>query len=98
MPFQSGIQSNVARLWMLDENGELLAMPVRKGATDGQMTEIAMIDPMPGLPSGFIANLNRPHLEEGMKVISGATQSKEKSTKTKQRSGPSGPPFGRRPF
>lgn len=95
--FQSGAQSDVARLWVLDENGKLNVIPVRKGATDGLRTEIAMLSPRRGPSGGLMPPMHRVHLEEGMQVISGVTQQKEREPET-TRQGMPGPGFGRRPF
>lgn len=97
LPFQSGAQSDVARLWVLDEKGKLSVIPVRKGATDGLVTEIAMLDARRGPPGILMPKMPRVHLEKGMQVISGVTQQKKQDTKT-TRQGLPGPGFGRRPF
>lgn len=97
LPSQSGAQSDVAQLWVLDENDQLSVIPVRKGATDGLMTEITMLDVHRGPPGGLMPRMPRVHLEEGRRVISGVTHPKKQDTKT-TRQGPPGPGFGRRPF
>lgn len=73
---------DVARLWFLDAEGNLSMAPVRKGATNGKLTEITGI---------------RGHIEEGMQIISGVTQRKQE-TETTNRATPSRSGFGRRPF
>ncbi|MFH1008137.1 MAG: efflux RND transporter periplasmic adaptor subunit [Candidatus Latescibacterota bacterium] len=73
---------DMARLWFLDAEGSLSVVQVRKGATDGRLTEIAAI---------------RGHIEEGMQIISGVTQQK-KETKTDNNRMPSPSGFRRGPF
>lgn len=80
-PEKNSPLSSLKQLWILDESGRLIMIPVRTGITDGTNTEI----------------LDGPMLKEGMKVISGNKSSKEEKTgTTKQQSGPPGggpPPF-----
>ena len=96
-PSQSGAQSDVVRLWISDKDGKLNVVPVRKGVTDGLMTEITMMGGRGGLSEERGHTMNRVPLEEGMKVISGVTQQKEQEPNA-TRQGPSGPGFGRRSF
>jgi HlyD family secretion protein len=95
MPSQSGAQGDMARLWVLDENGKLGVIPVRKGATDGSKTEVAMVLPPSGEPGSTAPGPSRVHLREGMQVISGLTKQKQQSANADR--GPA-PPFGRRLF
>jgi hypothetical protein len=70
-------QSDVATLWFFDEKDRLNTLPVRKGITDGQLTEIIPLDstahvaggPRPG-PAASQASAK---LHESLKVISGVT-------------------------
>ena len=72
-------QSTFSMLWFLDDEGQLDMRPVRTGSTDGKFTEIAV----------------GRDIREGMRVISGITQ----SSNTKSESSPRPPGgFGRRPF
>jgi HlyD family secretion protein len=70
-------KSEVAALWFLDERGRLNMVPVRKGATDGQKTEIAPLEPLADAAGGtrpgpMVSHVNIK-LHEGMQVISGVT-------------------------
>ena len=92
-PSEMGTQGDVARLWVLDAGGKLRVLPMRKGATDGSMTEITMMDGHRGTAGGSMAEM---FLEEGMQVISGTTQQEKQSTNTNRSSSRPGLPF--RPF
>jgi len=94
---QGEARSDIIRLWALDKDGKFNVIPVRKGVTDGLMTEITMMGAGEGAPGERGPTMNRVQLEEGLKVISGVTQQKEQEPKA-TRQGPSGPGFGRRPF
>lgn len=52
-----GNRSDFAMLWYLDEDGQLSVAPVRKGLTDGQMTEIRGRNLQPGMQ--VIVGVNR---------------------------------------
>jgi len=89
--------SDVAALWFLDEHGQMNMLPVRKGATDGQQTEIVLLDPPADVAgvtrresAGWRGNVK---LHEGQQVISAVLEDKEESKASPQ----SGMPF-RRPF
>lgn len=41
--------NNFAMIWYLDDNGELMATPVKTGITDGQMTELSSSRLQPGM-------------------------------------------------
>jgi HlyD family secretion protein len=77
------LPEGVIRLWFLDAEGNLSMAPVRKGATDGKLTEITAI---------------RGRIEEGMQIISGVTQQKKQESKTTNKDTPPRSGFGRRPF
>ena len=75
------LPEDAARLWFLDAEGRLSVVPVRKGATNGKLSEITAL---------------RGHIEEGMQIISGVTQQKQEtknSRATPSRSGFGRRPF-----
>jgi len=89
---------DVAALWFFDDDGRLNMIPIRKGATDGQQTEIVLLDPpadvagaAPGESTGRRGNVK---LQEGQQVISAILMNDKEESKA---SSPSGMPF-RRPF
>lgn len=61
-----GGASNFAMLWYLDDNGQVAAMPVRTGITDGQSTQITP--------------LRDATLEPGMQIIASVTQAAEEDS------------------
>jgi HlyD family secretion protein len=83
-------ESDMARLWVLDEQGNLGVVPVRKGSTDGIVTEIAGVSSSKGgtqegmgafaMPGGCVP------LREGTQVISAVTQQKTQSASTNGKS------------
>ena len=87
---QGGAGRDMARLWVLDEKGKLVVVPVRKGTTDGIVTEIAEVGSSKrGAEEdrGKLAMFEAPvPLEEGMRVISGVTSQKTQSTSTNGKS------------
>jgi HlyD family secretion protein len=91
-------QNDVATLWFFDEKERLNTLPVRKGITDGQLTEIAPLDSMAAVvggphtgPAGAQARIK---LHEGLEVISGVTGGVEVSSSENQHRRPM---FGGRP-
>jgi HlyD family secretion protein len=80
--------SEVATLWFLDEADQLSMAPVRKGATDGQQTEIAPLDPPADVAEVArlgSAKLGRDvKLQEGQQVISAVFQNEEEPKASSQ--------------
>jgi HlyD family secretion protein len=80
---QEGQQTDMATLWVLDGKGRLNMVLVRKGITNGQLTEIAVFDPEADTagdsrfkPLGPPGSLR---LQEGLQVISAILQDKEEA-------------------
>lgn len=68
-----GLNSRMARAWIL-ENGEPALVMFRPGASDGRMTQVLPLEPMPNLPAAVAGseqfqNALARKLEPGVKVI-----------------------------
>ena len=75
---------DAALLWYLDADGELEAVPVRTGLSDGQSTQIEEAGPRAGV------------IEPGLQIIAAVTGSSQTSSsnpfQSQQQSRPPGPP------
>ncbi len=92
---EGGERSDVARLWYLDEDGSLRVARVRRGATDGMVTEISAVrpgvrDPLAGdsergrsMPGALFGG----EIEEGMQVVSGVASASDDDTQRSEREG-----------
>lgn len=92
--------NNIARLWVLDAKGDLDLIPVRKGSTDGIVTQVTGLLPTGRHPTGTADPNQGPGprvvFKEGMQVISGVAQPAQPKANSNQRSLLPGPPFGGR--
>ncbi|MBN1424574.1 efflux RND transporter periplasmic adaptor subunit [Candidatus Fermentibacteria bacterium] len=96
---RGGGVADMAQLWVLDEQGNLAMVPVRKGPTDGAKTVITPLRPQ-GPPSGELAIMPQPGIvvKEGLSVISGvkkaqaSAQAKSNAAFSQRFGGPPGPP------
>jgi len=90
-------KSDIAMLWFFDQEGRLGLIPVLKGATDGQRTEITTLEPPDGVAGGRPGAKGSPmtvDLQEGLQVISQVTGGgEEKDAESRDRR----PMFGGRP-
>jgi HlyD family secretion protein len=68
---------DIAALWFFDQQGCLNMLPVRKGTTDGQQTEITALqdqaDPAGGRRPDPLAHRTGAELREGLQVIGAVT-------------------------
>lgn len=92
--------SEIAALWFFDEEDRLNMMPVQKGITDGQQTEILILEPPAGTAEGRRSrSMGSPmniELQEGLQVISSAIGEARENGSENQNMRPM---FGgRRPF
>jgi len=95
---EEGSSSEIAALWFFDEEGRLNIIPIRKGVTDGQRTEVLSLEP----PEGAAGERHRGstglpmtiELREGLQVISSVSGGTERDDSRNQNMRPM---FGRRP-
>jgi HlyD family secretion protein len=89
--------SEVATLWFTDQGGQLNMVPVQKGVTDGQQTEISLLDPPSDIAgttrSGPIGLRGDIELHEGQQVISAVLQNEEEPKASSQPRMPFRRPF-----
>jgi len=96
----SGEESSgdIAALWFFDEEGRLNMIPVRKGVTDGQQTEIISLEPPEGVAGerrpGSMGLPMNSELREGLQVISSVSGGTKGNDSRSQNTRPM---FGRRP-